>query len=264
MTRQTTGALVAGGLIGLLAGLIGVGGGEFRLPVLLLLFGVSARAGVPMNLVISLVTLVGAFALRGATLSLEPLHDFTNAIHGLMLGALIGAFVAPGLLRRLSEHRFERLLGLLLLGVAAVLIAEAFFPTMPLHLIDPTSVAGTAAGVLFGAVIGAVAALMGVAGGELLIPTLIIVFGADATTAGTASLAISVVAVTAGLVRYGGMHVLPTRGELRRIALPMGAASIVGAVPGALLAAHAPETSLKLVLAAILVASAVRTGRGKR
>jgi uncharacterized membrane protein YfcA len=239
--------------------LIGVGGGEFRLPVLLLLFGMSARAGVPMNLVISLITLVGAFAVRATTLSTESLHDFDMAIHGLMLGALVGAFLAPGVLRRFSDRGFERVLALLLLGIAAILILEAFVPVVPVGFIGGESWAGLGSGVVLGALIGAIAALLGVAGGEFLIPTLILVYGADATTAGTASLAISIVAVTAGLVRYRAMKLLPARGELRRIALPMGFASVAGAIPGGMLAAVAPDATLKLILGAILIAAAAKT-----
>jgi uncharacterized membrane protein YfcA len=239
--------------------LIGVGGGEFRLPLLLLLFGISARAGVPMNLVISLITLVGAFAVRATTLSTESLHDFDMAIHGLMLGALAGAFAAPSVLRRFSDRGFERMLAVLLLGIAAILILEAFVPVVPVGLVDGESWAGLASGIVLGALIGAIAALLGVAGGEFLIPTLILVYGADAATAGTGSLAISIVAVTAGLVRYRALKMLPSRGELRRIALPMGFASVVGAVPGGMLAAAAPDTTLKLILGAILIAAAAKT-----
>ena len=87
------------------------------MPVLLLLFGMSARAGVPMNLVISLITVVGAFAVRATTLDTESLHDFDMGIHGLMLGARVGAFVAPGVLRLFSDRGFERVLAALLLGM---------------------------------------------------------------------------------------------------------------------------------------------------
>lgn len=219
----------------------------------------SARAAVPMNLVVSLITLLGAFAVRATTLSTKSLHDFAMAIHGLMLGSLVGALLAPGVLRRFSERGFERVLALLLLFVAAVLIAEAYFPAIPIGFADPESWAGLGVGIALGAVIGAIAALMGVAGGEFLIPTLILVFGANAATAGTASLAISVVAVTAGLLRYRAMKMLPSRGELRRIALPMGFASVAGTIPGAVLAAQAPDTTLKLILGAILIAAATKT-----
>ena len=212
-----------------------------------------------MNLVVSLITLVGAFAVRATTLSTESLRDFDMAIHGLMIGALIGAFLAPGVLRRFSDRRFERALAALLLGIAAILILEAFMPVVPVGFLGGETWAGLLSGVAFGAIIGAIAALLGVAGGELLIPTLILVYGASAATAGTASLAISVVAVTAGLMRYRAMKMLPSRGELRRIALPMGLASIAGAIPGGMLASVAPDTTLKLILGAILIAAAAKT-----
>ena len=47
------------------------------------------------------------------------------------------------------------------------------------------------AGVVAGFVIGVVAALLGVAGGELLIPTLVLLFGAGIKLAGSLSLAVS-------------------------------------------------------------------------
>ena len=62
---------------------------------------------------------------------------------------------------------------------------------------------------------------------------------------------------------YGRLHMLTSRGELRRIAIPMGLASVAGTIPGGLLAAHVPDSSLKLVLAAILVVAAAKTSRGR-
>jgi uncharacterized membrane protein YfcA len=43
-------------LIGGIGGLIGLGGGEFRLPLLVSLIGFSARRAVPMNQILSLIT----------------------------------------------------------------------------------------------------------------------------------------------------------------------------------------------------------------
>ena len=50
--------------IGGLAGLIGLGGGEFRLPVLTHIIGFPPRAAIPLNLLISLVTLSFALVAR--------------------------------------------------------------------------------------------------------------------------------------------------------------------------------------------------------
>jgi uncharacterized membrane protein YfcA len=61
--------------IGGLGGLIGLGGGEFRLPVLMYGIGFDARSAVPLNLLTSLVTLT--FALASAAvpcLSLPCCH----------------------------------------------------------------------------------------------------------------------------------------------------------------------------------------------
>ena len=60
------------------------------------------------------------------------------------------------------------------------------------------------AGVLFGLAIGLVSSLLGVAGGELIIPTMVFAFGADIKTAGTASLLISLPTVAVGVLRYAG------------------------------------------------------------
>jgi uncharacterized protein len=49
---------------------------------------------------------------------------------------------------------------------------------------------------------GIVAALLGVAGGELLIPTLVLLFGADIKLAGSLSLAVSLPTMIVGFTRY--------------------------------------------------------------
>ncbi len=56
-------------------------------------------------------------------------------------------------------------------------------------------------GVFAGFIIGAVAALMGVAGGELLIPTLVLLFGLDVKVAGSVSLAVSLPTMLMGFAR---------------------------------------------------------------
>jgi len=58
--------------IGGLAGLIGLGGGEFRLPVLTQVIGFSPWAAIPLNLLISLATL--SFALVQLHRSVFAMH----------------------------------------------------------------------------------------------------------------------------------------------------------------------------------------------
>lgn len=74
-----------------------------------------------------------------------------------------------------------------------------------------------------------VCSLLGVAGGELIIPTLVLVFGADIKTAGTLSVIISLPTVSVGIWRYARRSA-DDRTDLRELALPMGLGSIVGAL----------------------------------
>jgi uncharacterized membrane protein YfcA len=104
--------------------------------------------------------------------------------------------------------------------------------------------------------------VLGVAGGELLIPTLMFIFGADIKTAGSASIMISLVIVTMGLWRYWRMDALPRGRGVQRLTVAMSSGSIIGAVAGGLAVAVAPVEFLKLVLGAVLIAAAVKTYSG--
>jgi uncharacterized membrane protein YfcA len=99
---------------------------------------------------------------------------------------------------------------------------------------------------------------MGVAGGELLIPTLIFVFGADIHTAGSAVLFVSIPTVCIGLFRYDRMRLLPGRSTLLRIGVPMGIESLVGAAAGGAFAGSTSAELLKLLLGMVLVAAAFK------
>jgi uncharacterized membrane protein YfcA len=107
-----------------------------------------------------------------------------------------------------------------------------------------------------------VSSLLGVAGGELIIPTLLFAFGADVKTAGTASLLISLPTVAVGVVRHARLKAFDERLDLTQTVAPMGVGSVIGAVTGGLLVGLVPAAALKLVLGVILIVSAVRIFRG--
>ena len=117
------------------------------------------------------------------------------------------------------------------------------------------------AGVLCGLGIGLVSSLLGVAGGELLIPTLVFGFGADIKTAGTASLLVSLPTVAVGVVRYARRGAFAGRAAVTGTVVPMGAGSVLGALLGGLLVPYTPQALLKLGLGVILNVSAWRIFR---
>src|SRR5829696_3108 len=90
--RSPVAALLYGAPIGLLGGLIGLGGAEFRLPVLAGVFRYAARRAVALNLTISLITVLSALLIRGGTLSLEPLIALLPVALAMICGAVCAAF----------------------------------------------------------------------------------------------------------------------------------------------------------------------------
>jgi uncharacterized membrane protein YfcA len=141
------------------------------------------------------------------------------------------------------------------LGVG--LIVEAFIPWESPGIPGgwPT---GIPLAVLLGVGIGIVSSLLGVAGGEIIIPTLVFVFGVDVVLAGTASVIISLPTVSTGLVRYARRGAFTEQRDLWSLVLPMGIGSILGALIGGVLVPYVPSDAIKVVLGVILIISAVR------
>jgi len=118
-----------------------------------------------------------------------------------------------------------------------------------------------AAGVLAGFIIGVVASLLGVAGGEFLIPTIVLLFGADIKLAGSLSLAVSLPTMLVGFTRYSRDQGFAVLGQNRGFLLVMAAGSIVGTFIGGQLLGLVPTYILLPLLAAGLVISAVKIWR---
>lgn len=255
-------ALLYGAPIGLLGGLIGLGGAEFRLPVLVGAFRYPARRAVALNIAISLVTVVSALLIRGGTLSLAPLVALLPVVAAMIAGAVSAAYLGTALVHHVSEHLLERFILVFLVVIGSALIVEAFLPQDVPGLLPDSAPLRLVAAVAFGLVIGLVSSLLGVAGGELIIPTLVFAFGAGIKAAGTASLLISLPTVAVGVLRHRGLGAYAEREDLTRTVAPMGAGSVVGAVAGGLLVGLVPAPALKLLLGGILIVSAVRIFRG--
>lgn len=165
--------------IGTLGGLIGLGGAEFRLPVLAGTLGYMARQAVALNLAVSLVTVMASLAIRSNTLALTSIIPLLPPMLSMIVGALITAFVGTGLVRRLSNEQLERIILVFLVVIGGMLIIEGFLPQQIPALIPDQLVWRVLTGVLFGLAIGLASSMLGVAGGELIIPTLVFAYGAD-------------------------------------------------------------------------------------
>lgn len=242
--------------VGTLGGLVGLGGAEFRLPLLIGLFGFSALPAVILNKAMSLVVVASSLPFRAASVPLSDVFGRWDVIATLLAGSLAGAWFGAGWATKLKSKTLCRVLAVLLVVIAAVLL----FAHSPDSPAAPTATGFVlvAVGVIAGFGIGVVASLMGVAGGELLIPTIVLLFGADVKLAGSLSLAVSLPTMIVGFARYSqDQSFAVIRAERRFIAI-MAAGSLVGAFLGAQLLGVVSAAILLPVLAAILVMSSVK------
>jgi uncharacterized membrane protein YfcA len=244
--------------IGGLGGLIGLGGGEFRLPVLVYGIGFDARSPVPLNLLTSLITLTFSLAIRSSAISLAPVAPHMRAVVGLLAGGILSAFYGTRLVSRLSNRRLVGLMAVLLGALGLLLMTEAFLPFQSGDLLPPSAAAHFAAGLGIGIGVGLVSSVLGMAGGELLIPALVLIFGVDIKTGGSTSILISLGVVSIGLWRYWRSGT-PTGRGAQRITTAMAAGSIIGATVGSLAVPYAPVTFLKVLLGCVLLAAAAKT-----
>ena len=256
--RRPMAAALAGAAVAVLGGLIGLGGAEFRLPLLIAVFAVFPHRAIRINLLISLATLAISAVVRLGVLQSTNVAAFTTDILGMMLGGIIAAWIGAGLLARIPKERIVVVIAALLLATAALLAAEAFLHCTAWTALAPDSALRVPLAILAGLLVGAISSLLGVAGGEFIIPILILIFGADIRTAGTASVLISIPIVLTGVARHALTGHYRSPSMFQNLILPMVLGSLVGAVIGGYLAALAPTDALRVVLAAILALSAVK------
>mgnify|MGYP001032826751 CR=1 FL=1 len=258
--RSPATAFFGGGIIGALGGLIGLGGAEFRLPLLIGLFGLAPLEAVILNKAMSLVVVAVALPFRASTIPLAEVAGHWPIILNLLAGSLIGAWFAAGWATRLRSESFYRVIAMLLVVIAAILlIGHEHSAGRPLL----EGAAQIIVGLMAGLAIGAVAALLGVAGGELLIPTLVLLFGTDIKLAGSLSLAISLPTMLVGFARYSRDRSFVVLGQNRAFVLIMAAGSIVGAFLGGKALGLVPTKVLLPALAVILLLSAWKVWQHK-
>jgi uncharacterized protein len=233
--RISLGVGAVGGAVG---ALLGGGTGVVTVPVLDRLTGL--RRGVihgTANLVNVAVAVVGAaiYELRGG-------HLDTTAGIGLMIGGVVGAFFGARIVARAGDQVLRAAFAVVLsvAGIELCLSAAGVGPSSSSPLLSAALRTNTAAVVILtlviGVVVGAWSAAMGLGGGSLTVPILILLFGVSAHTAeGTSLLVMLPNSIVASV-----QHL-----RLRTASPRLGGALACGAVPGAVGGA-----SLGLVLSA--------------
>src|SRR3954465_12789273 len=120
--RRSPAAFGGGAVIGALAGLIGLGGAEFRLPLLIGAFRFAALEAVILNKAMSLVVVASALPFRAAAVPFGAVAARWEAIAELLAGSLLGAWLGAGWATRLTPERLHPVIAVLLVAIAAVLL----------------------------------------------------------------------------------------------------------------------------------------------
>jgi len=121
-SRSAPHAFAAGAGVGVLGGLIGLGGAEFRLPLLISLFKFGPLEAVILNKAMSLVVVAAALPFRAGTVPFGEIAANSWIIANLLAGSLTGAWFGAGWATKLRSDTLYRIIAVLLVLIAATLL----------------------------------------------------------------------------------------------------------------------------------------------
>ncbi|MCR2765047.1 sulfite exporter TauE/SafE family protein [Microbacterium sp. zg.B48] len=195
-------------LAGLLSGLFGVGGGTVIVPLLVLMLAYNQRlaAGTSLAAIVPTAS-VGVISYA--------LNDSVAWIPGLLLaaGAVVGAQIGTWLLPRvpLAVLRWSFIGFLAAVVVSLFLVIPSRDAGLPLTALSITGL------VVLGVATGIVAGLIGVGGGIIVVPALLLLFGTSDLIAKGTSLLMMIPTAISGTI-----------GNLRRSNVDLPAAALIG------------------------------------
>jgi len=232
-------------LIGLLAGVFGGLVGVVMIPLMVRLFGFQQHQAHGT----SLAALVFTGLTGAAAYSLKDNVDYGAAVFlaaTAMITARFGALYANSL----PEWRLKRFFSIFVICVSILLLLKPFYaPITP----PPGRVLWMAILLLSGLASGFIAGLMGVGGGAIMVPAMVLFLGFSQYLAQGSSLLAMVPAGAVGAYthwRLGNMVMTIVPGLIGGI--------IVGAFAGGTLAQWLSEATLRLIFAAALIWMGVR------
>lgn len=241
---------LCGFIIGYLAGLVGIGGGEYRAPVLVYVLRLGMKVAVACNLLIGLIVVSVSFARR---LDSSFTSDLLLLSVIMVPFSVLGSYFGAKLTQYLNETLLKRALGVLLLVAAGKVFLDSFSFTAKVFEFSPLALVATA---VSGLGIGLISGLLGVAGGEFRIPALMFIFGLPIKLAGTVNLLISIPTVLSGFIKHHRLG--HTNKRAIYIAVLMSLFSVAGALAGAALFLAVESHVLMWILALLMAGVGVK------
>jgi uncharacterized membrane protein YfcA len=246
-------AIVIGVLSGFVAGLFGVGGGILIVPALVLVLGVEQRLAHGTSLAAIVPIAVGGvfgYVWSGSV-------DWA-AVMILAGGAALGAVAGTHALHRLPQRVLRAVFSFYLLATAVSLFLNVG-STAAQEQLTLLTVSGL---VLIGLAAGTIAGLLGVGGGLVMVPAMILLLSMPVTLAKGTSLAVTVPTAVVGTLRN-----LTSRNVDLILAAVVGLTGMAASYGGARLSVTLDPRLSKVLFACLLVAVAATlllTRNGRR
>ncbi|MDP4535849.1 sulfite exporter TauE/SafE family protein [Alkalimonas collagenimarina] len=161
-------SILMGAVVGLLAGLLGIGGGLIVVPILVILLPAYGIVAPEHAMLVAIATSLGSIMIT-ATSSIRAHHKWGNIpwplASRIMLGASIGAWCVGYLAHLVDGVWLQRIF-----AVAVTLIALRMLGSR--SVIGKRALPGNAVVVWVSGVLGGLASLLGIGGGALFVPVL--------------------------------------------------------------------------------------------
>lgn len=256
---------------GAIGALLGLGGGVFLLPVMIVLFGVNVQIAI----VASLVSVIGTSSGSAAAYLKEGLCDLRIAMFlevATVLGGIVGAVVTVTILAGRSQILTLAFVPVVLLAALVMYRSRAvdvqanpphdpwadrlklhgrYFDTATREWTD-YRVTATKPGLLVSSLAGVVSGLLGIGGGIFVVPALNTLMNVPLRVASATSNFMIGVTATAGALVYLILGHLAVG-----LAAPVAVGALAGSFFGARLHRTAPAQTLKILLVAVLLLVAV-------
>jgi len=238
--------LIVGAAAGLLSGLFGIGGGIVIVPALLTLLHMDRRLAHGT----SLAATVPVAAASLATYAAGDHVDWTVALM-LAIGAIGGAVVGTHLLQIIPK----RPLTIIFIVVIMLTAVRLLIPTDAVGR-DPLTLATSALLIAIGFVTGTLAGLLGIGGGVILVPAMVVLFSMPPVLAKGTSVAVILPSSIVGTLRNRS-----NRNVDMRVGIAVGASGVLFAVIGGLIARSLSDTFSNAMFAILLVIVALLQAR---
>ncbi|HEY3485658.1 MAG TPA: sulfite exporter TauE/SafE family protein [Ilumatobacteraceae bacterium] len=236
--------VVVGLVAGFLSGLFGVGGGILIVPALVLVLGFDQRLAHGTSLAAVLPIAISSLT----SYALEDKVDWRAGVL-LAVGAVVGAVVGTHFLQRLPHDALAIAFAVLLVATAIRLLVDHSEATGR----SPLDLLGFVMLLVVGLVSGILAGLLGVGGGIIMVPAMVVGYGIPAAIAKGTSLFVIVPTSIMGTWRNRSKK----NADLR-VAMILGFAGVLSAFVAGKISVGMSESLSNILFAILLLVVAVR------